>query len=172
MVSLQVVSSPLGWYSLSSFLVIWWHSRSICRLWGGWCALPGTISFFSQCWLYIYTWLLSSPWPRCWSFYLCVWCWAYFFPFWSVRPQVCSVLVWSVSNAPGGTDHGRGINDSTSTHAKLADIQKALAHNAWSHILFVHAITGFDTIPAPYNIGKQKNCVCSGRRDREGTGLR
>ena len=21
----------------------------------------------------------------------------YFFPFWSVRPQVCSVLVWSVS---------------------------------------------------------------------------
>ena len=71
-----------------------------------------------------------------------------------MRPQVCSVLVWSLSNAPGGTDHGRGINDSTSTHAKLADIQKALAHNAWSHIIFVHAITGFDTIPAPYNIGK------------------
>ena len=23
----------------------------------------------------------------------------YFFPFWSVRPQVCSVLVWSVSRA-------------------------------------------------------------------------
>ena len=76
-----------------------------------------------------------------------------------MRPQVCSVFVWSVSNAPGGTDHGRGINDSTSTHAKLADIQKALAHNAWSHILFVHAITGFDTIPAPYNIGKQNKII-------------
>ena len=24
---------------------------------------------------------------------------AYFFPFWSVRPQVCSVLVWSVSRS-------------------------------------------------------------------------
>ena len=24
---------------------------------------------------------------------------AYFFPFWSVRPQVCSVLIWSVSIA-------------------------------------------------------------------------
>ena len=54
----------------------------------------------------------------------------YFFPFWSVPPQVCSVLVWSMSNAPGGTDHGRGINDSPSPHAKLAGIQKALAHNA------------------------------------------
>ena len=42
---------------------------------------------------------LSSPWPRCWSFYLCMWCWAYFFPFWSVLPQVCSVLVWSVSRS-------------------------------------------------------------------------
>ena len=36
----------------------WWHSRSICRLWGGWCALPGTISFFSHCWLYL-TFVLS-----------------------------------------------------------------------------------------------------------------
>ena len=42
---------------------------------------------------------------------------------------------------------------SPSNHAKLEDIQKALAHNAWSHILFVHAITGFDTIPAQHNIG-------------------
>ena len=73
----------------------WWHARSIGRLWGGWYALPRTISFFLQCWLYL--WLLSSPWPRCWSFCLCMWCWAYFFPFLSVRPQVCSVLVWSVS---------------------------------------------------------------------------
>ena len=88
-----------------------------------------------------------------------------------MRPQDCSVLVWSVSNAPGGTDHGRGINDSPSTHAKLPDIYKAIAHNAWSHIIFVHAIIGFDTIPVPYNIGKQKKYVCSGRRDREGTGL-
>ena len=76
-----------------------------------------------------------------------------------MRPQVCSVLVLSVPNAPGGTDHGRGINDSPSTLAKLADIQRALAHNAWSPILFVHAITGFDTIHAPYNIGKKKFVV-------------
>ena len=59
----------------------WWHARSIGRLWGGWYALLRTISFFLLCWLYL--WLLSSPWPRCWSFYLCMWCWAYFFPFWS-----------------------------------------------------------------------------------------
>ena len=84
---------------------------------------------------------------------------------WSVRPQVCSVLVWSVSNAPGGTDHGRGINDSPSAHAKLADIQKAIDHNAWSHILIVQAITGFDTIPAPYNIGK-KICLFWKTRQR------
>ena len=76
-----------------------------------------------------------------------------------MRPQVCSVLVWSVSTAPGGTDHGRGVNDSPSTYAKLADIQTTLAHNAWSHILFVHAITGFDTIPAPYNIGKPQTNI-------------
>ena len=57
---------------------------------------------------------------------------------------------------PGGTYHGRGVNDSPSTHAKLADIQTALAHYAWSHILFVHAITGFDAIPARSNIGKPK----------------
>ena len=75
----------------------WWHARSIGRLWGGWYALPRTISFFSQCWLYL--WPLPSPWHRCWSFYLCMWCWAYFFPFWSVRPLVCSVLVCSVSRS-------------------------------------------------------------------------
>ena len=75
----------------------WWYARSIGRLWGGWYALPRTISFFSQCWLYL--WPLSSPWHRCWSFYLCMWCWAYFFPFWSVRPLVCSVLVCSVSRS-------------------------------------------------------------------------
>ena len=48
----------------------WWHARSIGHIWGGLYALPRTISFFSQCWLYL--WLLSSPWPICWSFYLCV----------------------------------------------------------------------------------------------------
>ena len=74
---------------------MWWHARSIGCLWGGWYVLPRAISFFSQCRLYL--WGLSSPWPRCWSFYLCMWWWAYLFPFWSVRPQVCSVLVWSVS---------------------------------------------------------------------------
>ena len=77
----------------------WWHARSIGCLWGGWYALPTTISFFSQCRPTLHLGLLSSPWPRCWSFYLCMWCWAYFFPFWSVRPQVCSVLVWSVSRS-------------------------------------------------------------------------
>ena len=65
-----------------------------------------------------------------------------------------------------GTAHGRGINDYPSTHAKLADIQKALAHNAWTHILFVHAITGFDTIPAPYNIGKENMFVLKDETER------
>ena len=37
----------------------WWRARSIGRLWGGWYALPRTISFFSQCRLYL--WVLSSP---------------------------------------------------------------------------------------------------------------
>ena len=63
----------------------WWHGTCIGRIWGGWYALPRTISLFSHCWLYLR--LVSSPWPRCWSFYLCMWCWAYFFPCWSVRPQ-------------------------------------------------------------------------------------
>ena len=49
----------------------------------------------------------------------------------SLHFGVCgSKFVWSVSNTPGGTDNGRGINDSSSTHIKIADIQKALAHNA------------------------------------------
>ena len=81
-----------GWSRLSSFLVVWPAGG---RHWGSWCALPKTTSFFSQCWLY--PWLLSSPWPTCWSFYPCMWCWAYFFPFWPVH--VCSVLVWSVSRS-------------------------------------------------------------------------
>ena len=106
-----------AWSSLS-FLVIWSTTSGDTRLWGGWCALPRTISFFSHRWLYLG--LLSSPWPRCWCFYHCMWCWADVFPFWSVRPQVCSVIVWSVSKAPGGSAHGRGISDSPSTQAKLA----------------------------------------------------
>ena len=49
----------------------------------------------------------------------------------SLHFGVCgSKFVWSVSNTPRGTDNGRGINDSSSTHIKIADIQKALAHNA------------------------------------------
>ena len=32
----------------------WWCARSIGRLWGGWYALPRTISFFSQCRLYLW----------------------------------------------------------------------------------------------------------------------
>ena len=36
----------------------WWRAMSIGRLWGGWYALPRTISFFSQCRLYL--WVLSS----------------------------------------------------------------------------------------------------------------
>ena len=54
-------------------------------------SLRRTISFFSHCWLYL--WLFS--WLRCWSSYPCMWCWAYFFPFSSVRPKVSSVfLCW------------------------------------------------------------------------------
>ena len=52
-----------------------WHARSISNRWGGCYTLPRTISFFSHCWLYL--WRLSSPGPRCWSFYPCKSCWAY-----------------------------------------------------------------------------------------------
>ena len=51
---------------------MWWHAKSIGHLWGGWCALPRTISLFSHCWLYL--WLLSSPWPRCSHFCHCRLC--------------------------------------------------------------------------------------------------
>ena len=104
-VFVQVVSPSLGWSPLSSFLVIWspsgdaWGPSVVFEAVNMLC--PGPFHF-SQCTLYL--WVLSSPWPRCWSFYLCMWCWAYFFPFWSVRPQVCSVLVWSVSR---GQDYKR-----------------------------------------------------------------
>ena len=96
-----VVSPPLGWSPLSYFLVTWSPSgdtrgssvvfESVDM------SCPGQFHFFSQCTLYL--WLLSSPWPRCWSFCLCMWCWAYFFQFWCVRPQVCSVLAWLVSRS-------------------------------------------------------------------------
>ena len=77
-----------------------------------------------------------------------------------MRSQVCSVSVWSLSKAPGGSANQRGIGYSPSTKAKLADVQKAFAHNVWSsHIVLAHAITGFDAIPEPYNMGG----FCSGR---------
>ena len=103
-VFVQVVSPPLGWSPLSSFLVIWSPSGDardpsvVFEAVNMPC--PGPFHF-SQCRLYLLVWGLSSPWPRCWSCYLCMWCWAYFFPFWSVRPQVCSVHVWSVSTCYG-----------------------------------------------------------------------
>ena len=54
---------------------------------------PGTFHF-SHSADYIYD-FLYSPWPRCWSFYSCMWCWAYLFPFLSVRPAslLCACLV-------------------------------------------------------------------------------
>ena len=104
-VFVQVVSPPLGWSPLSSFLVIWSPSGDargpsvVFEAVNMPC--PGPFHFSHsvdyQCRLYLR--VLSSPWPRCWSFYLCMWCWPYFFQFWSVRPQVCSVLVWSVSRS-------------------------------------------------------------------------
>ena len=61
---------------------------------------PAQDLFFPHSVHYIYVYMpLSSPWPICWSFYRCMWCSAYFSPFWSVRPQVCPVLVWSVSRS-------------------------------------------------------------------------
>jgi len=38
----------------------------------------------------------------------------------------------------------------------ISDIQDALSPNVKSHILLAHAITGCDTVSAPFNIGKQK----------------
>ena len=70
------------------------HRSSLMRL-----VCPAQEHFICLILLIIYIWLVSSPWPRGLSNYLCIWCWVYFFPFWFVRPQVCSVLVWSVSSA-------------------------------------------------------------------------
>ena len=102
-VFVQVISPPLGWSPLSSFLVIWSPSGDMR------CSsvvfeavdmpCPGPFHFSHSVGPTLYLWIVYSPWPRCWSFYLCMWCWAYFFPFWSVLSQVCSVLVWSVSRS-------------------------------------------------------------------------
>ena len=54
-----------------SMVSTWWHARSFSRLWGGWCALSRTTSFFSHCWLWLL--LLFSPWPRCRPFCSCLW---------------------------------------------------------------------------------------------------
>ena len=103
----------------------WWRAGSTGRLWGGWYALPRTISFFSQCRLYL--WVLSSPWPRCWSFYLCMWCWACFFPFWSVRPQVCSVLVWQFPEYPRNQVTATLGNDASAVNS-LRTPQRIMRH--------------------------------------------
>ena len=80
-------------FSLVVFFVIimfskWWHARSIGRLRGGWYALPTTIHFSHiadyNLWLLVFLSLYVM---------LCI------FPFWSVRPQVWYVLVWSVSRS-------------------------------------------------------------------------
>ena len=59
--------------------------RSIGRLWGGWCAPTRTTSFLTLL-IMAMTCVLVIKWH-----------WANVLPFWSVRPQACSVLVWSVS---------------------------------------------------------------------------
>ena len=98
-VFVQVVSPPLGWSPLSYRLVIWYPSGDtrgpsvVFEAVDIPCLGPFHYSHSVD-----FIWLLSFPWHRCWSFYLCMWCWAYFFPFWSVRPQIWSVLVWSESS--------------------------------------------------------------------------
>ena len=98
-----VVSPLLGWSPLSSFLVVmvsnWWHARSIGRLWGGWYALPRTISFFSQCWLYIicYMTFVFSLTQMLVFLSLYVMLSILLSILVSVWPHVCHVLVWSVS---------------------------------------------------------------------------
>ena len=102
-VLVQVVSPPLGsgWSPLSSFLVRWTPRGDtrgpsvVFKPVDMPCPGPLHCSYSVD---YI-LWRLSSPWPRCWYFYPSMWCWAYIFPFWYVPPQVCSVLVWSVSRS-------------------------------------------------------------------------
>jgi len=48
------------------------------------------------------------------------------------------------------------LTTSPNTIYRISDIQKALSLDVRSHILLAHAITGCDTVSAPYNIGKQK----------------
>ena len=140
---------------------------SLMDCWGGWCALPGTISFFSHCWLYL-TFVLSLTQMLV---FLCLYV-ILSILIWSVRPQVCSVLVWSVSNAPGGTNHGRGNSwfpqhpRQTCRHPESPSSQCMHGH---TYFLYTRSL---DSIQYMHRItSENKKYDCSGRRDREGTGL-
>ena len=104
-VFVRVVSPPFGWSPLSSFLVIilW----SPCGDTRGPSVVfeavdmpcPGRFHF-SHIADYIYDFCLLPGPDVGLSIIVCGGEHrAYFFPFWSVRPLVCSVLVWSVSRS-------------------------------------------------------------------------
>ena len=99
-VFVQVVSPPLGWSPLSSFLVIWSPSGDargpsvVFEAVNMPC--PGPFHF-SHSVDYIYEFCpLPDP-DVDPSIFVCDV--EHTFPFWSVQPQVCSVLVWSVSRS-------------------------------------------------------------------------
>ena len=76
---IQVVSPLLGWSPLSSFLVIWSPSGDT---WGPSVVFeavdvpcPRPLHCFLT--LLIISMTVYSPWPRCWSFCPCMWCWVY-----------------------------------------------------------------------------------------------
>ena len=75
----------------------WWRARSIGRLWGGWYALPRTISFFSQCRLYISVVLSLTQMLVLLYLYVML---SILLSILVCGPQVCSGLVWSVSSVP------------------------------------------------------------------------
>ena len=97
-VFVQVVSPPLGWSPLSTFLAIimvskWWHARSLWRL-----ICPAQDHFiFLTVYIISMTFVLSlTKMLVLLSLYVML---SILLSIWSVRPQVCSVLVWSVSRS-------------------------------------------------------------------------
>ena len=66
--------------------------RSSLRLWLV-CPAYRTTNFLVYLFLIMYMTFVLSPTEMLvfLSLYIIMWCWAYFFPFWHVRPQVCSI---------------------------------------------------------------------------------
>ncbi len=136
----------------------WWHPRSICLLWGGWCALPGLGPFhFSHIADYIWLYL---------NFVFSLTQMLVFLFLYVILSILIFILVCAAASLFGQCQMLQEVQIMEEAlmippapKPNLQTSRNPLAHNTWSNIFFVHAITGFDTIHAPYNIGKQIICL-------------